>query len=107
MYVPFILLRLPSHHQSANGLPSKLPLPLYVDPSNTWSYQTGLSLGTIPRDVSNASQLVFPILDNGCIDSTYDWQAPKDIPRSSSLPRFRPDWILSALLCASVAFLVL
>jgi glucan 1,3-beta-glucosidase len=55
------------------------PLISCLDPSNTWSYKTGLSLGTIPQDVSNASQLVFPRLDNGCIDSSFDWQAPERV----------------------------
>jgi hypothetical protein len=32
--------------------------------------------GWIPQDVSNTSQLVFPILANGCVDAGFEYIAP-------------------------------
>jgi hypothetical protein len=43
---------------------------------DTWSYQYGLQIGFIPSDVSNASTFVYPLLDNGCVDSGYNYTAP-------------------------------
>jgi len=44
---------------------------------DTWSYREGMSQGYIPSDVSNASTLVFPVLQNGCVDASYNYTAPK------------------------------
>ncbi|KAJ9107163.1 hypothetical protein QFC19_002823 [Naganishia cerealis] len=49
-----------------------------VDDINTWSYRRGIEDGWIPPDISNSSQLVFPILSDGCIDATYNYSAPKN-----------------------------
>ncbi|KAJ9119310.1 hypothetical protein QFC24_005781 [Naganishia onofrii] len=45
---------------------------------NTWSYRRGIEDGWIPPNISNSSQLIFPILSNGCIDISYNYSAPKD-----------------------------
>lgn len=44
---------------------------------DTWSYRRGVRDGYIPSDVSNASTLAYPILDNGCVDSSFNYTAPK------------------------------
>jgi len=44
---------------------------------DTWSYRQGIYQGYIPPDVSNASNLVYPILDNGCVDAGFNYTAPK------------------------------
>ncbi|CAD6566252.1 MAG: exo-1,3-beta-glucanase [Tremellales sp. Tagirdzhanova-0007] len=46
------------------------------DDIDTWSYRHGIALGYIPSDVSNSSQLVFPILASGCVDSSFNYTAP-------------------------------
>lgn len=43
---------------------------------DTWSYSMGLSEGYIPSDVSNATTLAYPILDNGCVDAGFNYTAP-------------------------------
>ncbi|KAJ9109942.1 hypothetical protein QFC20_003142 [Naganishia adeliensis] len=43
---------------------------------NTWSYARGRRDGWIPPDISNTSQLVFPILSNGCINTSFEYTAP-------------------------------
>ena len=43
---------------------------------DTWSYRRGVQDGYIPSDVSNASTLAFPILGNGCVDSSFNYTAP-------------------------------
>lgn len=45
---------------------------------DTWSYRKGLDEGYIPADVSNASTLAFPVLANGCVDSSFNYTAPKN-----------------------------
>ncbi|GHJ89429.1 hypothetical protein NliqN6_5831 [Naganishia liquefaciens] len=50
---------------------------------NTWSYRRGIQDGWIPPDVANTSQLVFPLLANGCINTTFEYTAP-----SSPKPQF-------------------
>lgn len=44
---------------------------------DTWSYRRGVEDGYIPSDVSNISTRAFPILPNGCVDSSFDYEAPK------------------------------
>ncbi|WVR04483.1 hypothetical protein IAU60_001486 [Kwoniella sp. DSM 27419] len=44
---------------------------------DTWSYRRGVQQGYIPSDVSNSSTLAFPILADGCVDSSYNYTAPK------------------------------
>jgi hypothetical protein len=44
---------------------------------DTWSYRRGVRDGYIPSDVSNASTLAYPILGNGCVDSSFNYTAPK------------------------------
>lgn len=43
---------------------------------DTWSYRRGVAQGYIPSDVSNSSTYAFPVLDNGCVDATYNYTAP-------------------------------
>ncbi|WWC87111.1 uncharacterized protein L201_001997 [Kwoniella dendrophila CBS 6074] len=61
---------------------------------DTWSYRRGVQQGYIPKDVSNSSTYVFPILDNGCVDSTFNYTAPKKPGSSIGLVRYSPDWLL-------------
>ena len=46
---------------------------------NTWSYRRGIAQGYIPADAGNASQLVYPLLANGCVDSSYTYTAPATV----------------------------
>lgn len=47
-----------------------------TDDINTWSYARGRRDGWIPPDISNTSQLIFPILSNGCINTSFEYTAP-------------------------------
>lgn len=47
-----------------------------LDDINTWSYRRGIQDGWIPPNVGNTSQLVFPLLPNGCIDTSFGYTAP-------------------------------
>ncbi|KAK4888461.1 hypothetical protein LTR27_012626 [Elasticomyces elasticus] len=49
---------------------------------DTWSYRRGLSDGWIPSDASNTSTYAFPVLENGCVDTTYNYTAPRRPGRS-------------------------
>lgn len=54
---------------------------------DTWSYRLGIEEEYIPADVSNASQFVFPLLDNGCIDfgnTRSNYTAPPTVPKPDS-----------------------
>lgn len=44
---------------------------------DTWSYRRGVKDGYIPGDISNSSMLVYPIMQNGCVDRTFDYEAPE------------------------------
>jgi glucan 1,3-beta-glucosidase len=62
-----------------------------TDDINTWSYRRGIKDGWIPPNISNSSQLIFPILSNGCIDTSYNYSAPKDPqPQFSEASRIAP-----------------
>lgn len=79
-----------------------------ADDINTWSYRRGIQDGWIPPDIANTSQLVFPLLANGCVNSSFEYTAP-----SSPEPQFgrgRPTielaaWtlLLTAIACIEVA----
>ncbi|CDZ97418.1 exo-beta--glucanase [Phaffia rhodozyma] len=49
---------------------------------DTWSYLNGINNGYIPSNLSDSSQLVFPILTSGpnagCINASTGWQAAAD-----------------------------
>lgn len=47
---------------------------------DTWSYRRGIAQGYIPADAGNASLLVYPVLENGCVDSSYNYTAPSYVP---------------------------
>jgi len=47
-----------------------------ADRINTWDYRRGVQAGWIPPNVSNTSQLVFPILADGCVDAAFEYTAP-------------------------------
>nr|XP_023914747.1 probable glucan 1,3-beta-glucosidase A [Quercus suber] len=47
---------------------------------STWSYRRGITSKWIPADVSDPSQLVYPILENGCVDSNFSYSAPAYVP---------------------------
>jgi glucan 1,3-beta-glucosidase len=50
------------------------------DDINTWSYRRGIAQGYIVADATNSSQYVYPLLENGCVDSTYNYTAPATVP---------------------------
>lgn len=64
---------------------------------DTWSYRFGLSEGYIPSDVSNSSTLVYPVLDNGCVDASFNYTAPKHPGKSFGLRRLDRGWISAGL----------
>jgi glucan 1,3-beta-glucosidase len=43
---------------------------------DTWSYRRGVAQGYIPSDVSNTSTYAFPVMENGCVDATFNYTAP-------------------------------
>ncbi|KAK6903939.1 hypothetical protein I203_107450 [Kwoniella mangroviensis CBS 8507] len=70
---------------------------------DTWSYKRGVAQGYIPKDVSNSSTLVFPILDNGCVDSSYNYTAPKN-PGSGAI-RHCPSGLLAvSMVIVTISF---
>lgn len=66
----------------------------------------GIAEEYIPHDVSNASQLVFPILDNGCVDANFNYTAPAKVGSSSrvSARRYTLPWTvaLATLACITM-----
>ncbi|KAK4547969.1 hypothetical protein LTR36_010688 [Oleoguttula mirabilis] len=54
---------------------------------DTWSYRRGVAHQYIPADVSNASDLVYTVLENGCIDLSADgldnYTAPASVAAAS------------------------
>lgn len=50
---------------------------------DTWSYRRGWRDGWIPSDISNRSTFAFPVLDNGCVDSEFGWQASERVGAAS------------------------
>ncbi|WWD07884.1 hypothetical protein V865_005991 [Kwoniella europaea PYCC6329] len=70
---------------------------------DTWSYRRGVAQGYIPKDVSNSSTLVFPILDNGCVDSSFNYTAPKN-PGSGAI-RHCPSGLLAvSMVIVTISF---
>lgn len=63
---------------------SQRPASVGADNIDTWSYKYGLANSYIPSDVSNASTLVYPVLDSGCVDAGFNYTAPEDQRRSSA-----------------------
>lgn len=59
---------------------------------DTWSYRNGIAEEYIPADISNASQLVFPLLENGCVDASFNYTAPRNVGASSG--KIEVSWIL-------------
>jgi len=46
---------------------------------DTWSYRRGVEEGYIPKDVGNGSMLVFPVGEDGCVDASHQYTAPKHV----------------------------
>lgn len=46
---------------------------------DTWSYRRGWQDGWIPSDVGNQSTFAFPLLDNGCVDEQFGYEAPEQV----------------------------
>lgn len=46
---------------------------------DTWSYRRGWQDGWIPSDVGNRSTFAFPLLDNGCVDAEFEYEAPAKV----------------------------
>ncbi|WWD19440.1 hypothetical protein CI109_103900 [Kwoniella shandongensis] len=72
---------------------------------DTWSYRRGVQQGYIPKDVSNSSTFAFPILQNGCIDSSFNYTAP--LRPGSAATAVSPSWALSVMSLISVPFTLL
>lgn len=51
---------------------------------DAWSYRKGLADGYIPQNISDPKSLVFPIMDNGCIDKNFTYEAPKYVAPSAT-----------------------
>ncbi|KAK5699374.1 hypothetical protein LTR17_023304 [Elasticomyces elasticus] len=54
---------------------------------DAWSYRRGLADGYIPKNISDPSTYIFPVLDTGCIDDTFEYTAEAHVsglPQSSS-----------------------
>jgi glucan 1,3-beta-glucosidase len=43
---------------------------------DAWSYRKGIALGYIPSNISDPSTYAYPIGSDGCIDQTFQWNAP-------------------------------
>lgn len=72
---------------------------------DTWSYRRGVSDGWIPSNASNTSTYAIPVLENGCVDTTYNYTAPGQSGQSAA-GRLSASWAMlgMALVCA-VSFL--
>jgi hypothetical protein len=57
----------------------------------TWSYRRGIAQEYIVADVRNSSLFVYPVLDSGCVDASYNYTAPATV--STYVP---PDYTNSA-----------
>ncbi|KAK6396655.1 hypothetical protein LTR65_008553 [Meristemomyces frigidus] len=53
---------------------------------DAWSYRKGVADGYIPSNISDPSTYVFPVLDTGCIDTTFDYTAPATVTTSATTP---------------------
>lgn len=51
---------------------------------DAWSYRRGVADGYIPSNISDASTYAFPILDDGCIDTTFNYTAPATVTSTSA-----------------------
>lgn len=68
---------------------------------DTWSYRRGWRDGWIPTDVGNRSTFAFPLLDNGCVDSKFGWEAPAQVGAASH-DVFAHEWCWAAVLVAAM-----
>ncbi|WVQ97868.1 hypothetical protein IAU59_004984 [Kwoniella sp. CBS 9459] len=76
---------------------------------DTWSYRRGVRQGYIPSDVGNSSTLAFPILDDGCVDSSYNYTAPRN-PGSGatgSSARMPLSWTILAVLTLAIMIILI
>ncbi|KAM0722344.1 hypothetical protein Q7P37_001785 [Cladosporium fusiforme] len=46
---------------------------------DTWSYRRGWRDGWIPADVGNASTFAYPVLEDGCVDADFPYEAPAQV----------------------------
>jgi len=51
---------------------------------DAWSYRKGVAEQYIPSNISDPSTLVFPILDDGCIDTSFNYTAPATVSSLAS-----------------------
>ncbi|KAK6428776.1 hypothetical protein LTR95_015081, partial [Oleoguttula sp. CCFEE 5521] len=53
---------------------------------DAWSYRKGVEQGYIPSNISDPSTYAYPITTDGtgCIDGSFNWQAPEIAQASSS-----------------------
>lgn len=68
---------------------------------DTWSYRRGWRDGWIPADVGNRSTFAFPVLENGCVDSEFGWEAPAQVGAASHVA-FAHEWWWAAVLGLAV-----
>ena len=60
---------------------------------DAWSYRRGLADGYIPKNISDPSTYVFPVLDTGCIDDSFAYTAAASV---SGLSQNQPSATASA-----------
>ena len=53
---------------------------------DAWSYRKGVAEGYIPKNVSDPSSFEFPILANGCIDTSHSYTAPASVSTALASP---------------------
>ncbi|EMC93316.1 glycoside hydrolase family 5 protein [Baudoinia panamericana UAMH 10762] len=73
---------------------------------DTWSYRRGVADGWIPSIASNYSTYAFPVLANGCVDTTYNYTAPRKVGSAGMVSAGMLDsrlLALAALVCIAVA----
>ncbi|GAM91407.1 hypothetical protein ANO11243_094570 [Dothideomycetidae sp. 11243] len=51
---------------------------------DAWSFRKGIAQGYIPSNVSDPSTYAFPILENGCINSTFPYKAAATVSASGT-----------------------
>lgn len=74
---------------------------------DTWSYRRGWRDGWIPADVGNASTFAFPVLENGCVDEDFGYEAPAQVGSGQTLKIIAvgPEmWTFLAVACAFALF---
>lgn len=76
----------PSKERTSNTTPAEEPIKGWYFWTwkteweiDTWSYRRGWQDGWIPSDVGNRSTFAFPLLDDGCVDEQFGYEAPEQV----------------------------